>query len=312
MAKADEAEISFALASALDATGNYEEAFRVLRRANAASRAGASPRPPRYDRAAQEALVDALIRTFPLRARPAARNAASPIFICGMFRSGSTLTEQTLARHSRVTAGGELETIPALVQMRLQPYPESLSSAPATLLDELRATYVSELHSLFPTADLVTDKRPDNFLHIGLIKTLFPEARIVHTRRNPLDNILSVYFLHFDASISYGLDLADIAHWYREYRRLMRHWHALYGSDIHDLDYDALVASPRRVLAELLDFCGLEWEDGCLSLDAKPGAVRTGSVWQVRQGIHGRSSGRWRHYERHLDAVRATLAESPT
>jgi hypothetical protein len=221
-----------------------------------------------------------------------------------MFRSGSTLAEQILGRHSAVTVGGELEFIPALIRDRLPRYP--LVDAPAA---DLRASYQADLaRALGTPAGLVTDKRCDNVLHIGLIKTIFPDARIIHTFRQPLDNFLSVYFLHFDHSISYGLDLDDIAHWYDGYRRLMAHWRALYPESIHDLDYDATVADPRAAIAPLLDFCGLPWEDACLASHAATNAVRTGSVWQVRQPLHARSSGRWRNYEAELGDLVARYA----
>jgi hypothetical protein len=174
-------------------------------------------------------------------------------------------------------------------------------------LDQLAARYLEMLSRLFPRGARVTDKRPDNFLYIGLIKRLFPDARIVHTMRNPLDNCLSIYFLHLDHSMSYALDLADIGHYYVQYRRLMAHWQSLYGADILELDYDALVREPRARIERLLEFCGLEWEDACLSFNQAKRAVKTASVWQVREGLYQRSSGRWRNYAAQLAALRKYL-----
>ena len=303
----DSAELGFALGNALDAAGEYREAFAVIGEANAAA---ASLRAPdrRYDRRAQEALVDALIATFD---RPAGNSGHQPpvAFICGMFRSGSTLIEQMLARHSAVTAGGELEFIPAMVAEQLQPYPRSLAEAGEERLDELREHYLHQLRLLFPDASLVTDKRPDNFLHIGLIKTLFPAARIIHTVRNPLDNILSAYSLYFSENVAYSERLDDIVHYYAQYRRLMDHWQELYDSDIFAVDYDRLVADPKAVLAPLLDFLGLDWEEGCLDAKSSGSAVRTASVWQVRKPLHRRSSGRWRNYASELSDARNRLAK---
>ena len=307
-APADAAEIGFALGSALDAAGEYDEAFAAIDQANRLA-ASLLPLSARYDRAAHERLVDALIETFPLAAAlPGQPEANDPIFICGLFRSGSTLAEQILGRHSRVTAAGELEFIPAMVRERLQPYPHSLAEASPALLASLSDIYRAELDALYPQHDVITDKRPDNFLHIGLIKTLFPRARIVHTVRDPLDTIVSTYFLHFAEGVSYGSDLADIVHWVGQYRRLMDHWRSLYGSDILDLDYDRLVADPRPEVERLLEHCGLEWEDGVLAAGKTAAAVRTASNWQVRGPLHPRSSGRWRTYERQLADVRAALA----
>lgn len=303
----DRVEMLFALGNALDAAGHYGEAFGVIDAANQEARA-IMPPDLRYDPASMEALVDAVIAAFPKAVAPSsASGVEAPIFLCGMFRSGSTLAEQILGRHSDVTTGGELEFLPALVQSRLQPYPAALAKLDPALVAEFRAAYVGELQGRFPDARRVTDKRPDNFLHIGLIKAMFPDARIVHTCRNALDNIVSIYFLHFDYGVHYGFALDDIAHWYGQYQRLMTHWTALYPDDIHAFDYDAVVQSPREPVAELLSFCGLEWQDECLAQSPRQAPVRTASVWQVRQPLHTRSSGRWQNYREQLRPVAAAL-----
>jgi hypothetical protein len=206
--------------------------------------------------------------------------------------------EQILASHSQVAPGGELDLIPALVA-GIQPYPDALASADPAVFEQLRSAYLAAVPVDGP-APILTDKRPDNFLHVGLIKAMFPEARIVHTVRDPLDNLLSLYFLHLDPAMAYALDLEDATHWYGEYRRLMAHWKALYGEDIHDVDYDELVRDPRPVVERLLEFCGLEWEDSCLAFHSAPRIVKTASVWQVRQPPDSRSPGPCRYYEPHL------------
>jgi hypothetical protein len=292
------ADLGFSLGAALDRLSAYDEAFAAYAAANQASRAIAGAR---YDRAAQERLVDRLIAAFPA---PESRSAQAgegeaPIFICGMFRSGSTLAEQILARHEAVTPGGELGFVPAIAGS-LRPYPEAAGAASGETIAALRSGYLKALARVHPRPGPVTDKRPDNFLHIGLIKRLFPEARIVHTLRDPLDNILSLYFLHLDPALAYAQDLLDAAHWYGQYRRLMAHWRGLYGDDLHDLDYDALVAEPRPRIEALLAFCGLSWSEACLSFHEAENAVRTASAAQVRQPLYQRSSGRWRNYAAHL------------
>lgn len=304
----DKATLGFAFGLALDRIGAYDRAFVTYAEANRASRAVAAAQGFRYDRAAQERLVDRLIAAFPEPASGSgSANGEASIFICGMFRSGSTLTERILASHSGVAAGGELDLLPELIRQKLSPYPESAAAASSETLADARALYLAGLATLQPGARRITDKRPDNFLHIGLIKRLFPNARIVHTRRDPIDNALSIFFLHLDPEMAYAADLGDIAHWYGQYRRLMAHWRSLYPDDILDLSYDALVAEPRTTIAGLLDFCGLGWEEGVLSFHETAGAVRTASVWQVREPLYARSSGRWRHYARHLNELRAAL-----
>lgn len=305
---ADKATLGFALGKLLDACGAYDDAFEAYRAANRHSRASAGPRFVPYDRRRQEQLIDDLIATTKAESSTSSSLEPAPVFICGMFRSGSTLAERILASHSRVTSGGELPFIPTLVRKELQPFPASMLNVSQTRLDMLAQLYRQALRQLFPNADVVSDKRPDNFLYIGLIKRLFPRARIVHTVREPLDNCLSIYFLHIDHSMNYALDLADTAHYYSQYRRLMAHWRSLYGADILDLPYDTLVREPRAQIGRLLEFCGLEWQDSCLEFQRTDSAVRTASVWQVRESLYQRSSGRWRNYARHLEEVERELA----
>lgn len=303
----DATELGFALGNALDAVGDYDAAFMAFVAANSAAKALIRPG-LRYQPEVQDQLVDDLIRTFNRNGRHAESvGGKPPVFICGMFRSGSTLCERLLARHSRVTAGGELEAIPAMVAEQLQPYPSVMPTLSDAVLQRLRADYLRDVATRFPAADAVTDKRCDNVLHIGLIKTLFPGAKIVHTRRNAIDTILSVFFLHFDDGIAYGFSLDDAVHYYKSYRRLMDHWRTLYDDDILDFDYDAVVRNPEPSMQPLLDFCGLEQEVGCLTGQPADGVVRTASAWQVRQPLHTRSSGRWRNYAGHIAGTVAAL-----
>jgi tetratricopeptide (TPR) repeat protein len=308
---AERASLGFALGRLLDGGGEYQAAFDVYAAANRDSRASAAPRRADYDRRGQELMVDRLMQS--VRAPPqdvAARaSKPAPIFICGMFRSGSTLTEQLLAGDPAVAAGGELDFLPRHVAGELAPFPESLASISPERLASLATRYLEELAELFPGAAYVTDKRPDNFLYIGLIKTLFPAAKIVHTTRDPLDNCLSIFFLHLDHGMSYALELADTGHYFREYYRLMAHWKRLYGADIFDFNYDAFVREPKPTAARLFAFLGLGWDDRYLAFPRSGRAVKTASVWQVREPLYHRSSGRSRHYTAQLAGLRDYLAD---
>jgi tetratricopeptide (TPR) repeat protein len=307
---ADRATLGFALGRVLDAAGDYGAAFAAYASANRDSRASAAPAYVYYDRAAQEALTGRLIRT-PLPAPvPAPADARPrPVFVVGMFRSGSTLTEQILAGHPGVAAGGELDLLPAAIAAQLMPFPEALATATPDRLGELARAYRETIARLYPAARLVTDKRPDNFLCIGLIKTLFPDAWIVHTTRDPLDNCLSAYFLHLDHRMSYALDLRDTGHYYREYRRVMAHWKSLYGGDIVDFDYDRFVREPESAARDLYTALGLGWDPRYLEARETRGVIKTASVWQVREPIYGHASGRARHYATEVEALRADLAD---
>lgn len=292
---AEQADLGFALAGLLDAAGEHDEAFEVAQAANLASRTASGAH---YDKIEAEQFIDQLIAAFdsPVRADGA---DPAPLFICGMFRSGSTLIEQILGSHSQVRPAGELDLVPQLAA-RIQGYPQSLPAAAVEAIESLREFYLRGLPIKPAPNLLVTDKRPDNFLHIGLIKTIFPSAKIVHTRRNRLDNLLSLYFLHLDPAMAYALDLEDAAHWYGQYQRLMAHWMTLYPDDILDVDYDELVREPKPVLERLLRFLALDWEDALFHFHRTRAPIKTASVWQVRQPLHTGSSGRWRNYSKPL------------
>jgi tetratricopeptide (TPR) repeat protein len=296
LAPEERAEIGFALAGALDRAGAHDAAFAAAAAANAeARRAGA-----RYDRAAHERFVDRLIAAFP--SAPAAEgtgDAQAPVFIVGLFRSGSTLAEQILAQGEGVATGGELPLIPGLAAT-MAGYPEAAAAAPPEEIARLRGQYLEHLRRARGPAAVYTDKRPDNFLHLGLIKRLFPAARIVHTLRAPADVAVSLFFLHLDPAMGYATDLADIAHWQSQYRRLMAHWERLWPGDIHRLDYDALVADPRPAIEALFRFTGIGHGRDALGHAGTARAVRTASAGQVHRPLYGRSSGRWRHYAAHL------------
>ena len=332
---AERASILFALGRLLDGKQQFAAAFEAYTAANANSRASAAPGAGIYDRKRQEELVDQLISMYPetrpggaaptggaaatgeasssdrgsrpIRAASRAETSPQPIFICGLFRSGSTLAEQLLAGHPQVVAGGELDILQRL--SAAVPSPQALAAASPDLLASLANSYRDELRRMFPGASYVTDKRPDNFLHIGLIERLFPDSRIVHTTRDPLDNCLSIFFLHLDHSMSYALNLLDIGHYFRQYRRLMAHWQRCYGADLFELHYDSFVRQPAREAARLFNFLGLEWDERYLAVESRREAIKTASVWQVREPIYTRSSGRAAHYAPQLRELRDYLAD---
>ena len=305
----DLADLGFGLGKALDTVGAYDEAFAAYVAANRASRDTLGEARARYDRAAHERFVDRLIAAFPapLPPDPGSPDGTGRIFICGMFRSGSSLVEQILASHPRVTAGGEIEFLPMLTARYFGPSLPRWPALDVAARQQLRAAYARGVEARHPGVGVVTDKRPDNFLHLGLVQAMFPAARIVHTRRDPLDNCLAVYFLHLSSAMPWALDLLDTAHWFRQHERLMAHWRLLWRGVVHEVDYDRLVIEPRPVIEALLAHCGLPWNDACLAFHKTKTIVRTPSAWQVREPLYTRSSGRWRHYERHLGPLRAAL-----
>jgi hypothetical protein len=142
---------------------------------------------------------------------------------------------------------------------------------------------------------------------LGLLKGLYPNARFINTVRDPLDTCLSIYMHQFDNAFGYTADLAHIAHYYRHYEQLMAHWKQLFGTSIFDANYDEYVKEREPVTRSLLQFLGLEWHDACLEPHLAGKRVRTESLWQVREKVYRKSSGRWRNYERHLEPLRSAL-----
>jgi hypothetical protein len=265
-------------------------------------------------------LTDAFIAAFPDPLPPttdesaAATPGPTPLFVCGMFRSGSTLLEQILGAHPNVIAGGELDFLMRLAAERLAPFPASVATLDPTRVAAFVAEYRALLAKLFPQAGpgmFVTDKRPDNFQLIGLIQRLFPGAKIVHTTRHPLDNGLSVFVQHLNPQVAgYACDLRDIGHYYGQYRRLMAHWKALYPECIIDVHYDALVRNPVPTLQRLFAELGLDWDERCLDFHRLGNTVKTASYWQVRRPLYGESSGRWRRYAEPLSPLRRALLDA--
>jgi len=311
--KSDRAEplarenLAYALGKVHDDCSRYDEAFAWYAQANQLSRQRVGP----YNGQSREAQVSELISTCDdnwLQSIEPVSDAA-PLFICGMFRSGSTLLEQIIAAHPAVTAGGEIDYFPRRFAALTGEYPALLSSLSAQDLKTLGENYIALLQEAFGTL-AVSNKRPDNYLYLGVIRALFPNARIVHTRRDPLDNALSVYFQPLASALDYANELDSIGHYYLQYRRLMNHWHSLLGLSILDVDYEQLVSEPESAIRAVLDFIGLEWDEGCLRFYESASRVRTASVSQVREPLYQRSVSRWKNYASQLEPLRTQL-EAP-
>jgi len=183
----------------------------------------------------------------------------------------------------------------------------------AELLDrktvrEMADSYLKAVRALAPDARRVADKAVDNFRRLGLIALLFPAAAIVHCRRDPLDVCVSCYLQPFGPGKQpYSYDSGLLGAYYREYERLMAHWHEVLPGRIVDIGYEDLVADQEGVSRRIVEHCGLDWDDSCLAFHRHERAVLTASYWQVRQPLYSTSVGRWRRYEKHLEPLRAAL-----
>ncbi len=313
--------LHFALAAQAERRQDYDSAFAHFARGNELRRAEMAQWGHSFDADAAFALVERIVESFDIghfrRCAGMGRGSDLPVFIVGMPRSGTTLCEQILASHSCVHGAGELPEIPRLIDrlpetigggaVNPAPYPECVAALSGELAQRLANEHLARLQALAPEAARITDKVPTNFRHLGLIATLFPKARIIHCRRDPLDTCWSIFARNFDRSYAWAWDLDSIARFYRLYERLMEHWRRVLPVEMLEIRYEDVVADVERRSREIVAFCGLEWEDRCLRFYETDRPVRTASIEQVRRPIYAHSIGRWRRYESHLARLREAL-----
>ena len=236
-----------------------------------------------------------------------------PVFVVGMPRSGTTLTEQILASHPRAEGLGELPDLPVLIEERCGPladgarFTEMVSSLTAAAVAKMAERYLQAYRRADAASLRLIDKRPHNYEWLGLIALMFPKARIVHCRRDALDNCLSMYMQNFAGNHGYNQDLETLGRYYRSYQGLMAHWSGVVPLPMHDFVYETVIADFEPSVRALVSFAGLDWSDECLAYHRLERRVNTPSRWQVRQPLYDSSVGRWRRYEKHLDPLRAGL-----
>jgi tetratricopeptide (TPR) repeat protein len=314
LSKTDRMQLDFALAKAYADMKDYRRSFEHLARGNAAKRAQVA-----YDEAATMALFDRVEAVFTpaLIERQSGGGDSSPvpIFVLGMPRSGTTLVEQILASHPKIFGGGELKCLNDVVSLvhgpdgNSIPYPDFVPSLDAAALASIGMRYVAELRRLAPEAARITDKMPSNYYFIGLIHLALPNARIIHTVRDPLDTCLSCFSKLFTAEQNHTYDLAELGRYYRRYDRLMAHWRrVLPKGRFLEVRYEDVVADLEGAARRILGYCGLEWDPRCLAFDRTERPVRTASATQVRRPIYRSAVGRARAYAEFLGPLRAALA----
>jgi tetratricopeptide (TPR) repeat protein len=292
-----EAELRFAIGKYLDDVGDYEPAFRSYGRANELLKTVT----PKYDRRAHAGFADDMIRGHSREALVKIGKGGSasikPVFVLGMPRSGTSLTEQIIASHPSARGAGELQFWLEAerahdAELRQGPIGEPTRK-------KLAEDYLRVLEFQGHGALRVVDKNTFNCDHLGLVHSVFPKARIIYMRRDPIDACLSCYFQNFSTELNFTLDLEDLAHYQRVNQRLMKHWFSvLPAGSILEVPYEGLVADQAAWTHKIIDFLELQWDDRCLSFHETDRAVNTASTWQVRQRIYDRSVQRWRHYEK--------------
>jgi len=301
-----EISLRYSLGKYYDDVKQYDQAFSHYRQANELSkRYGAE-----YDREGLTDRVDRIIDSFNAASvrRLEARGHVSerPVFIVGLPRSGTSLTEQILASHPDVFGAGELDFWQtALTAFEVAGFE---SEAAANLIPVMARDFLDRLTGLGGDAPRVVDKMPLNFMSVGLIHAAFPNARIIHLRRHPIDTCLSIYFQFFSRLHPYAYDFDNLVHYYRQYRRVTDHWRAvLPATALLEVSYEALIEDQEGWTRRMLEFIGLPWDPKCLDFHLSERAVITFSKWQVRQRIHAASAGRWRNYENFIGPLRSLL-----
>lgn len=300
----------YALGKLCDAKKRFPEAFHFYQRANAVR-----PHPFDLDEFNRKnARVQTIFSAEGMRQFPRApRGSQLPVLVVGMPRSGTSLVEQIIASHSQAVGAGELSWLDDLTEKwpeRLGvsvPYPECALDFSTRALEAASGEYLALLTAVGPGAQRVVDKMPGNFAHLGLAELLLPGVRVIHIRRDPVDNCLSCYFQNFAQGHHYASDLATLGRVYRSYVSLMEHWRSVLTLPMLEISYEALVLNQEEESRRLIEFCGLAWEKQCLRFHETKRVVFTASYDQVRRPIYRDSLARHLHYADFLGPLREAL-----
>lgn len=305
------ADLYFALGKMYEDIGEYTAAFTHFRRGNAYRQLmpGQQFDPAAYDRA-----VDGLIDGTPAAVfdgkEAIGDSTERPVFVVGMPRSGTTLLEQVLAAHPRVAGAGESGGIGALSNRCLREAGGATRAIENMTPDTARSfanAYRDSVAHYETGAERIVDKMPDNFQALWFIACVFPRATLIHLRRDARDTCLSCYKTHFFRGHPYANDLVTLGRYYRDYARLMEHWHRVLPHAVHRVRYEDLVTDFEETVAGVLAFAGLAWHDDCLHFHRNTRRISTASSYQVRQPLYTGSVEKWRRYEPHLGPLLAEL-----
>lgn len=305
------ASMNFALIKVFEKKKDYEKAFDHARTANQLTR-----KLIKYNYKRHCSLTEKIIQVFNPdlfnRLDGLGNYSERPVFVVGMPRSGTTLTEQILCSHPDVFGAGELGYMPSITRLMprvlkvRKPFPVCMQHVIQRTIDHASIYYLQKLDRYDAYCKRVVDKLPHNFMNIGLIAILFPHARIIHVRRDLRDIAISNYFINFKmkrGGMGYAFDLEEIGHMLNDYRRIMDHWREVLPIEIYEFEYEKLVSNTETEAKKLIDFIGMDWDPGVLDFYKQDRAVRTASVWQVRQPIYKSSKARWKHYDDFLEPL---------
>jgi hypothetical protein len=309
----DQVALHFALGKAYGDLARYEQSFDHLKQANAIKR-----RQLDYDEKLMLGTLERIRTVFTpdlmKRRSGGGEESPAPLFVVGMPRSGATLVEQILARHSRIHAAGRTEALTRKLAKFRRPeiaggdYPEMIWTMSPGDLRELGSGYLDVIGPPAPETARVVDKLPRNFMFLGLIHLALPNARIIHVRRDPLDTCFSCYSRMSAGDRPFAFDLGELGRYYRGYAALMEHWHEVLPKGVLlDVRYEELVDDLEGRARAMIAHCGLEWEEACLSLAATERPAQGASLLQARETIYRTSIGRWRNYEKFLQPLLEAL-----
>lgn len=303
----------YALAKELEDLGEYAQSFKALESGSAIKRRGL-----RFNLADELKNIEDLIKTFQ-RANfaciPDSTRRDAPIFIVGMPRTGTTLVERIVSQHEDVRSAGESLDFPlslsAVINRYIAANPDNnlnpMSAALEVNYAEMADHYLNSMEGTLGKFSRCLDKFPFNFLYCGLIRKAFPQARIIHMVRDPMDTCYAVYQTLFNQVCNFSYDLDEIAGYYIAYRRLMDHWHHLMPDAILDVHYETLVSNPIDESKRIADYVGIDWTEDLIEVQNAAEACSTASAAQVREPIHTGSIQKWRHFETELEPLRQKL-----
>ena len=301
--------IHFSLGKIYNDCNDWDKAFEHYRQGNVLKKAGSEP--------------DGMPRLFKLHKKLYTRDILNkgstgsasdkPVFIVGMPRSGTTLIEQIIASHPEGDSAGELNEIDQIDAQIIPDIDEAFKDIKnrfdAAPLEKYADHFLEILSRNREHASRIIDKTPENYLFLGLIHSLFPNAHIIHVQRHPLDTCLSCYFQHF-VQVKWSFDLDWIGNQYRFYRNTMEYWKkVLPGNSILEINYDQFVGEPETHIRKIIDFLDLPWDDACLAHHKNKKAITTASLWQARQPVYSSSKKRWVNYAKHLEPLANQLID---
>ena len=307
-------QLAFALGKAYEDLGNFDKSMEFVIKAAGLKRNS-------YDYSIFESqeqfdrIKEVFSRDFFSNHRDSGDPDRTPVFILGMPRSGTSLVEQILASHPDVYGAGELKDLgKVLASIRTSDQEKQTAIIPQGLLEldtsafaELGKQYIARIRGYSTNAKFITDKMPNNFLRIGFIRTILPNARVIHCTRDPMDNCLSIFKTHLKHSHGYANNMSELGQYYRMYLELMDYWRATLPGVVYDQSYEELVGSQEEQVSKLLQYCGLDWNDACLDFHKTRRKVQTASNAQVRRPIYSDSVQLWTRYEKQLEPLRAAI-----